>query len=261
MNEEIVYAKHSTPVLNTPHFKNVFGKNNSNSLLLDEKGHMRSLEYVALKNEKFTILKRIPEDTHYIYKVKAEKYNYESLFVDSRFVTKTKNPIIIKRKTKNEIINELISYQGSTYIWGSNCKNGILELLNYYPPTIKLDNKTKNHWILKGVDCSGLLYEVMQGQTPRNTSELMFFGNQVGIENKNTVSILNIIKPLDLLVFLGHVIIIINKNMCIESKEHDGVIISSFEKRLKEISNLKRPKNINITNKVDNNCFVIRRWF
>ncbi len=261
MNEEIVYAKYPTPVLNTSDFKKVFGNNNTNSLLLDDKGHMRSLEYVALKNEKFTILETIPTEHYNIYKVKAEKYYCSPIFIDSRFVTKTKNSTIKRIKTEKEIINDLISYEGSTYIWGSNCKNGILKLLNFYPPTIKLDNKTKNHWMLKGVDCSGLLYEVMQGQTPRNTSELMFYGKHLDIENKNASAILNIVKPLDILVFVGHVIIIINKDVCIESKEHDGVIINSFEKKLKEISNLKKPKNITITNKVDNNSFVIRRWF
>jgi hypothetical protein len=114
-----------------------------------------------------------------------------------------------------------------------------------------------NHWILKGVDCSGLLYEATNGYTPRNTSDLFQFGNFLPIEN---IEIEKNIQPLDIILFPGHVIIIINQQTCIESKENHGVIISQLKTKLHELKQKKTPLNNCSFEKNTDDFFVIKRW-
>jgi len=56
-------------------------------------------------------------------------------------------------------------------------------MLDYYPPKEKMIQKILDKWIMKGVDCSGLLYEATNGYTPRNSSDLVTYGTGVTIEN------------------------------------------------------------------------------
>ncbi|HPE85225.1 MAG TPA: hypothetical protein PLO43_03500, partial [Chlamydiales bacterium] len=77
-----------------------------------------------------------------------------------------------------------------------------------------------------GVDCSGLLYEASYGLTPRNTSELISFGEERSLEN---------LQPLDLLVWKGHVVIVLDPYHTIESRLGKGVVITPLADRLSEI--------------------------
>ena len=65
---------------------------------------------------------------------------------------------------------------GTPYVWGGNWSSGIPEMVHFYPPKSPLDEKTERYWNLKGIDCSGLLYQTSGGATPRNTSQLIYYG-------------------------------------------------------------------------------------
>src|SRR5690606_36153514 len=89
-------------------------------------------------------------------------------------------------------------------------------------------------WTLKGVDCSGLLYEASQGASPRNTQDLIHFGNALLIERKTPVEIASLLLPMDMVVWPGHVWFVLDKDHSIESKSPFGVIQRPLQKRLEE---------------------------
>ena len=52
------------------------------------------------------------------------------------------------------------------YTWHGNTKKGIPQMLEWYPPSEDISGVLKDKWMLKGMDCSGLLYEATDGYTP-----------------------------------------------------------------------------------------------
>jgi|JI10StandDraft_1071094.scaffolds.fasta_scaffold02890_4 hypothetical protein len=220
-----------TPILNTPHFHKVFGE----SLPFDEKKLVRELEMIALPEMVFEV---VHQEEKGIFQVRSDDYPSFPLYLDGRageFSSKKRSRE--KRLPEMELILERMRAKvGVSYVWGGNYSLGISEWLKWYPPQKKLTPFEEIHWTFRGVDCSGLLYEATDGFTPRNTSELMTFGEEISLRD---------VKPLDMILYPGHLIIALNKEEVIESN-HDkgGVIISSMERRLSEI---KKP-------------FIIRRF-
>ncbi|NGX47544.1 MAG: hypothetical protein K1000chlam3_00922 [Chlamydiae bacterium] len=226
-------ATKPTPILNTANFQGVFG---AKKLPLDDQGLLRPVEMIALPGTKFQILKKLP---HHILEVITEEYPYGPQYIDSRFVTFAKATpserckILPDLKT---ISSRLESSLGLPYIWGGNWGRGIPEIQTLYQP--KIPANLKKTWTLSGVDCSGLLFEATNGYTPRNTSDLLQFGEIVpSIQN---------VKPLDILVWPGHVVIVLTPTLTIESLYGKGVITTPLATRLTELSS---------TN------FIIRRFF
>ncbi|MBW1855355.1 MAG: peptidoglycan endopeptidase, partial [Deltaproteobacteria bacterium] len=135
----------------------------------------------------FKIENTIKKGTATIYKVATEDYPYptqKGYFIDSRFVKTSDDKPPGRSKqlpVKKAIIDALVSSEGGRYIWGGNYKEGIPQMISFYPPSPFLNNDFKEQWMLKGVDCSGLLYETTGGSTPRNTSSLITFGEPVKI--------------------------------------------------------------------------------
>ena len=156
------------------------------------------------------------------------------------------------------------SFLGAPYLWGGNCK-GIPEILNLYPPKIEiqsLDRISQYTWALEGMDCSGLLYFATSGFTPRNTSSLIYYGNPVKIEGKDRED-WNLL-PGDLLVWKGHVIIVLNQDTVIESLGGRGVIMTPLHQRLYELHTILKRKPVDTWDSritlPENERFVIRRW-
>lgn len=120
---------------------------------------------------------------------------------------------------------------------------------------------------LAGVDCSGLLYEATNGWTPRNTSQLVSFGSAVTIAGNSIHQIAAALKPLDLIVWNGHVLIVLDKSSIIESRlacdqpGNGGVIISPLKQRLAEIMKTRRPADIWPAGHSRQALFVVRRWY
>jgi cell wall-associated NlpC family hydrolase len=185
---------------------------------------MREVEFIALPETIFTIEKTINRGTATIYQITTVDYPYpteKGYYIDSRFVQTTDHlpPRHIKLLPhKQVIISRLLSAEGSRYIWGGNVKAGIPQLLSFYPPHSPLHPDIRDQWILKGVDCSGLLYEATGGYTPRNSSSLLTFGKPLNIANLRSDQIINAVEPLDIIVWEGHVIIILDRDRAIESR-------------------------------------------
>ena len=269
-------AKLPTPVLNTPDFSIVFGNKDGKTLHLDDAGLIREVEFVALPETIFTIEKIITQGPTTLYQVTTLDYPYptnKGYFIDSRFVQTTDHILPRQKKAlpdKQVIISRLLSAEGSRYIWGGNVKAGIPQLLSFYPPHSPLHPDIRDQWMLKGVDCSGLLYEATHGYTPRNTSSLITFGKPVSIANLRSDQIINTVEPLDIIVWEGHVIIVLDKDRAIESRlDYDtqqggnqgGVKIRTLKYVLDETMNERVPVNT-YTDAVDGNKkFVVRRWY
>lgn len=259
-------AEINTPVLNTSDFESVFGGYSGTEVKLDSKGLIREMEFIALPGTAFEILEVIPKDGYSIYRVKTDDYPYYStdIFIDSRF-TKTSESLPAERSkkmpSKNEILSKILSLEGYPYMWGGNCGDGIEQLLEFYKPSQpadQLNGNTKDLWILKGVDCSGLIYEATNGCTPRNTSSLVTFGEGVDISGMNAHQIAAELQPLDLIVWGGHVIIVLDENTVIESTPGSGVHKSDLKGRLKIIMKERTP--VNDWGSTKGNRFVVRRW-
>lgn len=247
-------AKGPAPLLNTPDFHLVFGGTDGESLPLDDQGLLRAVEMVALPGTCFKI-QRIVNDT--ILQVTTDEYPAELLYVDRRFVSIVEedpgNRIQVL-PNKALIIERLLSQLGSPYIWGGNLYQGIPKLLEFYPPKKMVEEPLLSIWMLRGVDCSGLLYEATDGCTPRNTSELVSFGRGVKIAGLNPKQIAERAKPLDLLVWKGHVIIALDSKTCIESLKGKGVILQNLETRIAELG--RKP----IDEWMPGQYFVMRNW-
>lgn len=220
-----------TPILNTSCFKEVFG---APELPLDEASLFRPLEMIALPETKFQIHQFLEDG---IYQVSTNEYPHGSYFIDSRFCSSPLNHAPerkIQLPSFETILSRLESSLGYPYVWGGNWKEGIPEIMQFYNPQI---DEQQPHF-LAGVDCSGLLYQATNGFTPRNTSELFHFGK--------IVPTFNDVKPLDIIVWPGHVLIFLTPSILIESAYGKGVVLTSLADRRKEFSSYR---------------YVIRRFF
>lgn len=248
------FAKLPTPILNTPHFKDVFRM----PLALDTQNLLRAVEAVALPGTKFQLLSP-PENL--VQKVITRDYPGHDLYVDSRFLDFSialPEERIANLPKPSQILERLHAKLGLPYVWGGNWGDGIEEMLTFYPPSKLLDALSKTMWTLKGLDCSGLLYEATDGFTPRNTSQLIRFGKSVSIHQSSVKMIAERLRPLDLIVWSGHVVIVENGKEVIESRHPLGVIRTSLIPRLREIMQERHP-----VDDWDTTCgprFVVRRW-
>lgn len=252
-----------TPVLNTPDFQSVFGGNSGNRVKLDKRGLIGEMEFIAFPNTVFQVIESYSNGDHDILKVITSDYPYSStdLYIDRRFVRLTDTIPIDRSKEmpeKNSIIEKINSLENYPYMWGGNYADGIEKLLEYYQPSSELDEDTKSKWCLKGVDCSGLLYQSTNGSTPRNTSSLINYGEGLEIQNKSQDEIIQMLQPLDLIVWSGHVIIVLDNETVIESTPDYGVHKSDLRSRLQNI--LKERIPVNDWNSTNGKRFVVRRW-
>ncbi len=165
------------------------------------------------------------------------------------------------------------------YIWGGTFHNGIHRLAKLYSlptgPKSKHEKEdwemTRKVWLQQGVDCTGLLYELTNGFTPRNSSDLVYFGEPVvGIEGKTDAEIAALLLPGDIIALGGHLFIIEGKTIVDCRERNDtkgdlgGFIRMDLLERLKDIRNRGRtaldkpPQRDQLFARKD--YFVIRRW-
>lgn len=251
-------TNYPTPVLNTVDFSFCFGGKDGQSLPLDDQGLMRNLETILLPGSPLII----KENSHKnICRIETPKYPGENLFIDKRFLENT--PSIAQRKelaTVEKICATLKSLIGTPYLWGGNWPMDIDKMREFYPPSIdftKLPEKIQNTWQLKGLDCSGLLYYAANGHTPRNTSDLVTYANRLEIEGLEGNEIVKKVKPLDLLAWKGHVIIVVNNQTCIESTPEQGVHTNNLSERMEKLLETRTAVNQYSSSFPS---FVICRW-
>jgi len=257
-------ALYSTPVLNSPDFQSVFGGDDGKSLKTDGEGLIRDIEYIAFKGTIFQIMDEIDKGDHKILHVKTDDYTYgNELYIDSRFVEiRNAKPPELEKKlpSKKEIYSFLDRAVGSKYIWGGNCIAGINKMLEYYKPSGSIDDETLTKWELKGCDCSGLMYEATDGYTERNTSKLIYEGEPVLIEGLTAEEIANILKPLDMIVWVGHVIYVYDEITAIQSAlSKGGVVKTDLIETLKHLLETRTP--VNDYDAGTGERFVVRRWY
>lgn len=251
-----------TPLFNTPELGFCFGGTDGNSLPLDDQKLMRSLETILFPGSEVKLLQQTA--LPFIWKIEAEDYSYaKDLFLDIRFLSEKKQlPIKRALPPASRILKTLHQLENTRYIWGGNWPKGIELLPSLYPSKThleKLDPLLKDTWLLKGVDCSGLLHYASNGCTPRNTSSLVHIGTPVAIEGKDALSIQELLQELDIIVWDGHVVCVLDKMTTIESKPLEGVVKVGSYNRLSEI--MKERKPVNEWNPKDKSTFVIRRWY
>lgn len=266
-------AQLPTPVLNSPDFADVFGGSDGRSLKSDNCGLIRAMEFVALPGTAFTIDGEINRGTLRIFKVRTADYPYPSktgYYIDSRFVRLTeKKPEARPRRlpSRQAIIDDMLAAKGSRYVWGGNIRQGIDQQLSFYKPAGSVSTETADLWRLKGVDCSGLLYQATNGFTPRNTSELVNYGSSVPIAGKSIDLIAKLVEPLDLIVWSGHVIIVLDRERTIESRldcggTGDGVVVRPLRQALAGVMKTRTAVNDYAeATKQGKKGFVIRRWY
>jgi hypothetical protein len=245
------------PVLNTPHFSFAFGGDDGKTIPTNEKGHPHYFEFVALRGMVF----EVEEDCNeFIVRVSHPSYPEPDIFLDRRFTGAPTSKNIPRLPPPAEILERMLRMLGKPYVWGGNWSQGIPELLALYPPKTEIDARTKILWTLDGVDCSGLLYEATDGATPRNTSQLVNLGRSLNINGLITHEILPLLKPLDMILYKGHVLFVVDSETIIESKSPFGVVLRNLNDRLDEISRDGRGVNARSSEWVSGREFLIRRF-
>ncbi len=258
MSSVFAVAKGPTPVLNTKDFKAIYGRT---TLPLDEQGLLRGVETVALPGTKFEILEVCSEG---ICRVRTSAYPGEQLFVDRRFLMPAEEHTLersSKLPEKEILISALANLAGKPYVWGGNWSRGVPQMLDLYPPSSPIDETTRIHWTASGVDCSGLLYEATDGYTPRNTAQLVHFGMPVWIQENGIYRLCEEVQALDLIVWVGHVIIVLDSQTAIESRGGAGVVMTPLKERLAEILRERRPVDDWVAAAALGPRFIIRRWY
>jgi cell wall-associated NlpC family hydrolase len=264
-------ARSATPVLHTPAFSAVFGGVDGKSLKTDRCGQVRELEFIALPGSVFTIRAQKADGNNTVYRVETDEYpapKDTALYVDSRFVEIRDNkppPRARTLQSQAAIVASLKAAVGAPYVWGGNVQGGVGNLLElFYGGSVPA--QLKSNLKLAGLDCSGLLYQATGGWTPRNTSQLLSFGKALPVAWKSMEEIVRSLEPLDLIVWNGHVVIVLDRNTTIESRlkcgkpGNGGVVTSSLQKRLTEILRTRRPVDVWPTAGKLRDVFVVRRW-
>lgn len=258
----ILYAltKHPTPVFNTPELASCFG----NTLPLDEQNLLRAVETVLFPQTLVRILETTEGSP--IWKIATDEYPYSGdFYIDRRFAQIIEGKPVSRNiilPSRSEIKQRMTRLVNARYIWGGNWPEGIDILPKLYPSKTefsKLEPLVQDTWQLKGVDCSGLIHYATNGFTPRNTSALVRFGKPVEIEGKDAGGIVQRLQPLDLIVWAGHVVCVLDSGTTIESIAPKGVVKRETFERLSEVMKERQP--VNNWDAITAPRFVVRRWF
>mgnify|MGYP000873594383 CR=1 FL=1 len=246
------FAVASQPV---PVFNSAAAARTQALLKTDRCGQLRELEFIALPGTVFHIIATDMADPA-VAEVTTNDYQAPSgtrLYLHTALVAMTMDeppPRIRSLPAAAVIDRQLRSTVGLPYVWGGNWRTGI-----------QSDGRLR----FQGLDCSGLLYEATNGVTPRNTEQLVRFGRAVPIEGRGVDELLKVLQPLDLLVWKGHVIIVLDRPSAIESlldcnNKDGGVRITPLRQRLQQLLQQRKPVDHWPDNKEGSRVFVVRRW-
>ena len=270
---QAVIAAYPTPVYSVKDIPALYyNSDGMPELKLDKFGHLRELEFIALPSTKFELMKTEQVKGRVIYQVKTGEYPAaDSLYVDARFVRVVVDDYPQRRQkmpVKSEIIKSMLGMVGQPYRWGGNFYQGIKQMEIFYPFVKgKLADSDQKAWCLEGVDCSGLLYQATGGAIPRNTAQLVGFGKAVKISGCSVREIISRVKPLDMIVWNGHVIYVLDSENVIESRPRyddgavGGVRVHSLRTVLEGIMESRVPVDDYYSSAVKHKRrFVIRRF-
>lgn len=217
-------ALRPVPLLNTQDVHHVYGGRKGRRVLRDQVGLVRAVEVVALEGASFRVDGQARSRDAIMWRVTTPDYDYPSktgYFVDSRFLARSEGPKARRNPglpSPTVLRYRLLRSLGSTYVWGGNVAAGIPDQLRYYPPSRRISQDDRHHWSLKGVDCSGLLYEATRGLTPRNASSLIRYGRAVPIAGRSPEEIAASLRPFDVIGWRTHVMIALDPTELIQSR-------------------------------------------
>lgn len=272
--DQFAIALVSTPVFYSSDLPGIFGGESGLQLKLDNYEQIDEVEFVALKGSVFDILETRKVDGRTLYRVETTEYSAgeKELWIDAGFVRTTRNPPAEwprQLPDPAEIARRMVGQVGASYVWGGNVP-AVPQLLHWYPVPPSSAPELKNKWALRGFDCSGLLYFATDGFTPRNTSELISYGEPVEIAGLTAEEIAKNLKPLDIIAWAGHTIIILDSGHTIESRvDYDkempgfqgGVRVRDLAEVLTETMAARTAVDDYSTELPDGaKKFVIRRW-
>ena len=270
-------ASLATPLLNSPNFPRVFGGRDGKTLKVDKVGLCREVEVVLLPGAPLTIDGECIVKGRKIYRVTTPDYPYpnkKGYYVDEGCIElqaaeppprskRLRHPTFIRYKLKSSL--------DSVYLWGGNWAQGIPQMMEFYPPRGPVFGEERKGWILRGVDCSGLIYEATDGWTPRNASTLVRYGKAVPIAGKSAEEICSLVKPLDILGWRTHVMIFLDQEHIIQSRvdyDYDTPGNQGGVRIQKAVDYIERLlKSYDPVDDYDDevpegrNKFVIRRWY
>ncbi|MBS0648414.1 MAG: hypothetical protein JSS10_04215 [Verrucomicrobia bacterium] len=236
---EIWIAKIPTPIFNTAEIPF-----NQLPLKKDAQGRLTEIETIAFPGTRFKSVRPVND---IVLQVETAEYpSSKPLYVDRRFLQKAPEDLqerIKQLPSVQEILQWMEHRVGLRYFWGGNWDVGISEILELYPHLQQANEEDQDDALCRGLDCSGLLYQATQGITPRNTSELIHFGKELSLHHLSLGQIQAELKPLDLLVWKGHVILVRSPTTLIESRIHQGVVVSDFETRYAEVIAMLKEQN------------------
>ncbi|MBU1221399.1 hypothetical protein KKF34_15325 [Myxococcota bacterium] len=229
-----------------------------------EKRIFEGVDYIALKGDilKFSVVKS--SGKYFFFKVSSNRYPCKSCWIDSRAVSLT-SQIETEPKIpgKNDILSRLRKTANQRYCWGCNLSQGIPQISKFYK--LKTDSWM---WRFEGLDCSGLLYEATDSYTPRNSIDMIKYGEKVPVQGKSPKTIAGMLKPLDLIVWPGHVIIVLDNSQTIDAVNFDGkkhvgrVLIRDLEKNLRRLSTYRTPVNDFYSSPIASpRKYAVRRWY
>lgn len=236
-------GKYETPLLSTYSWDSIFGGPAGDTLQYDRFGEIDQLVFVAPPETVFSLQRQVRVKTRsggetIYYKVSTPFYKgEEALWADGRFLDlqdiepKTSSETL----SSSEILKNLRSFKGSPYTWHGSSSSGAEQLLEWYPPSKPLSERSKNDWIVKGFDSIGMLFRASKGTTPLTFHELSTFGSELNIDFSavNTTDsagnikdsslekakmLMNALSPLDMIVFSDRVLIVLDGQEVIESR-------------------------------------------
>lgn len=245
-------------------------------LLLDSSNTIDQLSIVLPVWTPVTLIKKIQNWKFTYYEVRNRDFDVwywekDWYYLDSRFIKidESKSAEHVHNvPDMSTIFKTLLAAVDSQYIWWGSYYQWIPEINELYPTPddVKLSTWEQQYKILQWTDCSWLLWQATNWYTPRTTRSLLTFWDSVPISWFTVDQIVWIVKPLDLIVWAGHVVIILSDEYAIESIWKDDfkwwVEIVKLDERLKDIFTRRQPVNDwNKSKLPDKEKFVVRRWY
>ena len=285
IESENEFEGYATTILPTPLFwlnkkdvdiNKIMGWEWTTWLMLDSSNTIDQLSIVLPKWTPITLINKVENGKFTYYEVRTRDFDVwygekDAYFLDSRFIEKKeKKPdeVINKLPDMSSIFKTLLAAVDSQYIWWGSYYQWIPEINKLYPTPddVKLSTWEQQYKILQWTDCSWLLWQATNWYTPRTTRTLLTFWNSVPISWDNVEQIIKKVKPLDLIVWAWHVIIILSDEYAIESIWKANfewwVEIVNLKDRLEDVFTRRMPvDDWSKSSLPDKQKFVIRRRY
>ncbi len=173
------------------------------------KGLLEGIEMVLYPGSKIELVKEIPNG---FFQVRTPHYKVaHPLYADGRHLSMNGQREFFLPSYEKALDNLRRVPDGVRYIYGANYQKGIPRLLEDFPPNRSLNDEHRKDWILEGVDCSGLFFQICEGATLRNCSMLDQVGERIEITD------IKQLRPLDLVLTSSHVAIVESSKVIVES--------------------------------------------